>query len=162
MKKAKIKKGSVNYKKNNILCIVLKEGKGSTWVWLNEKDDKFTLDGNTYFKLDTGTYLKGNLRTLIFLEGISLPINHEYIEREEETRSYTDRDTGTEKTVVINKIKGLNFDSKVIDMLLNRNLADEFTKQHLDLPNLAIIILLIINVLATIIGSAALYMSLGG
>ena len=31
-------------------------------------------------------------------------------------------------------------------MLLNRNLADQFTAQHIDLPNLLIIVLLIVNV----------------
>jgi len=158
MKKAKFNKNKVKQVKKSILCIVLKEGKGSEWIWLKEKDDKFSLDGNTYFKVDDGTYIKNTMRMLVYLEGISLPIHHGYIEREEVEKIIKDRDTGQEKTIQINKIKGLNFDSKVIDMLLNRNLADEFTKQHLDLPNLAIIILLIVNVLTSIIGTIALYM----
>jgi hypothetical protein len=133
----------IKNKLGEILCIVLKEGKGSKWIWLDESENKFSLDENTYFKVDEGTYLKDRIRLMVYLEGISLPIHHGHIEKEEVTRDILDKDTGKTKKLTIQKIKGLNFDSKVIDILLNRNLADEFTKQHVDLPNLIIIILLI-------------------
>ena len=157
MKKVKIKRKTKNTDiikniENHILCIILKEGKGSEWIWLPEDQDKFSIDNNTYFKTDDGTYLKNTLRFFVYLEGISLPIHHGYIDREEITKEYTDKDTGKTKTITITKIKGLNFDSKVIDILLNRNLADEFTKQHMDIPNLAIILLLVANLITNIIG----------
>jgi hypothetical protein len=160
-KKVKFDKKGVKVRDENILCIILKEGKGSKWQWVNENDDKFTVDENTYFIINSGTYIWGRLRFLIYLEGISTPIHHGYIERERILKKYKDRDTGTEKSLWISRIKGLKFDSKIINMLLNRNLADEFTKQHLDLPNLAIIILLIVSIIMGLIGDVAIYMALG-
>lgn len=154
MRKIKIKtknnKPQVKNKQGNILCIILKEGKGSKWKWLSEDEDRFSIDGHTYFKIDEGTHIYKNVRVMIYLEGISLPIHHGYIDREEVTREYMDKDTGKTKKVKITKIKGLNFDSKVIDMPLNRNLADEFTKNHMDLPNLAIVLLLVVSVIVGI------------
>lgn len=133
-------------KKRRILAIVLTEGHGSRWVWLNENQDRFSIAENTYFKLDGGTYIRGSMRFMIFMESVSLPIGHQYIQREEIEKTIVDRQTGEDKTITINKIKGLNFDSKIADILLNRHLADEFTKTHFDLPNLIIIILLIVTV----------------
>lgn len=146
------KEGHVKPSFRNILCIILKEGKGSSWVWIDENTDKFSLDENTYFKLDVGTYVDGILRFLVYLEGVSTPIHHGYIEREEVERKYLDRDTNVWKKIKMNVIKGLKFDSKVIDMLLNRNIADEFTRQHLDIPNLAIVVMLVISIILNIIG----------
>lgn len=145
-------KGQVTEKVGKILCIILKEGHGSTWLWLKDDDEKFSVDENTYFKINDGTYIRNMLRFMIFIEGISVPIHHGHIEREAVEREYVDRDTGKIRKIIVNKIKGLNFDSKVIDILLNRNLADEFTKQHIDLPNLIMIILLIANVILAIAG----------
>jgi len=143
--------------KKNILCIILTEGKGSKWFWVNDSIEKFSYNENTYFKEDSGTYHKGNLRFFIYLEGISLPIHHGYIKRETVTKSYTDRDTGLTKDIKITKIKGLKFDSKIIDILLNRNLADEFTKSHMDLPNLAIILFLVIVLITNFINMYGSY-----
>jgi hypothetical protein len=61
------------------------------------------------------------------------------------------RDTGKEEKVSVNQIKGLKFDSAVIDMLLNRHLADEFTKQHMDIPNLILIVLMIVILILGVI-----------
>ena len=150
MTKVKVKRKGidtiVNEKIGQILCIILKEGKGSKWRWINDYNDKFTQDEHTYFMVDEGTYLKNTTRFMIFLEGVSTPMHHGYIERETVERTVIDRDTNEEKKVFIDKIKGLKFDSKLIDMLLNRNLADQFTRQHMDLPNLLIIVLLVVNV----------------
>lgn len=142
-----------NLSKRFILCLILKEGKGSSWVWVNDSFERFSFNDNTYFKQDEGTYQKDNLRFLIFLEGISMPMHHGYIERETIKKLFTDKNTGKEKSIDITKIKGLKYDSKAIDMLLNRHLADEFTKQHMDLPNLAIIVLLILNLIISGIGA---------
>jgi len=159
MKKTKTAKLDLKEKNKNIvenkvgklLCIILKEGKGSEWVWLDEHEEKFSVDSNTYFKQDSGTYINGIQRMLVYLEGISLPIHHGYIQHEEIKKVTKDKKTGKTKTVTIKKIKGLKFDSKVIDIILNRNLADEFTKTHMDLPNLMIIVIVIAGLLVGII-----------
>ena len=144
----------IKTKTGKILCIILHEGKGSTWYWLPDNQERFSINENTYFKVDNGTYLKDTIRFMLFLEGISIPINHGYIEKEEIEKTIHDNDTNTDKTIKINKIKGLNFDSKVIDILLNRHLADEFTKTHMDLPNLVIIILLVATLITSIVSIA--------
>jgi len=145
MKKAKLKN-----EKNKILCIILKEGKGSVWRWINENEDRFSIDGHTYFKTDEGTYQKRLIRFMMYLEGISMPMHHGYIEKESEIITIRNKETGKEELHKMTKIKGLKFDSKIIDIFLNRGLADEFTKQHMDLPNLIIILLLIFNLITNI------------
>ncbi len=140
------KKANVKFRYGSILCVILKESKGSTWIWIKDSTERFSNDDHTYFPRSEGTYLKGGVRFLIFMEGVSTPMHHGYIERETEEREFTDNDTGKTKKVKVEKIKGLKFDSKLIDMLLNRNLADQFTSNHIDLPNLLIIVLLIVNV----------------
>jgi len=156
MKKVKFKttkEGEPTVKsKGDILAIILKEGKGSRWKWVDDDEERFSVDGNTYFIVDEGTYLKGSLRIMIFLEGISTPMNHSNIDREEVVKQVIDRDTQEIKKIKIQKIKGLKFDSKIIDVLLNRHLADEFTREHMDLPNLLIIIFLIIIAVLDVIG----------
>ena len=148
----KIGKRGLKIGKGKILCIILHEGKGSTWYLLDEQQDRFSVNQNTYFKVDDGTYVKGSVRFMIYLEGISLPLHHGYIEREQIAKDIKDNDTGMVRRYLINKIKGLKFDSKIIDILLNRHLADEFTRQHMDLPNLVIIILLVAVLIVSIIG----------
>lgn len=152
--KAKITgSGKIKVKKKNILAIVLIEGKGCDFLWLGQDQERFSYNGNTYFKQDQGTYLYGRkrIRVAVYLEGISVPIHHAYIEREQVERTVLNRDTGKEEKVKINQIKGLKFDSAVIDMLLNRHLADEFTKQHMDVPNLIIIILMVVTLILGVI-----------
>jgi hypothetical protein len=149
---AKVGKRGLKIRKGKILCIILHEGKGSTWYFMDEQQERFTINQNTYFKVDDGTYVKDTVRFMIFLEGISLPLHHGYIEKEEVIKTIKDKDTGIDKTYKFQKIKGLRFDSKIIDILLNRHLADEFTKQHMDLPNLVIIILLVIILIVGIAG----------
>jgi len=145
---------NVKYKKRKLLCIILHEGKGSTWYWLDETKERFSVKGNTYFRTDEGTYVKGLIRFIIYFEGVSLPIHHGYIEREVKEKIITDRETGKERKVKISLIKGLKYDSKIADILLNRHLADVFTKQHMDLPNMIIVILLSVTIIIGIINIA--------
>ena len=157
LKKVRIRKGKNNItevkkRKHSILCIILGESKSCNMLWVEEDRDSFSFGGNTYFVVSEGAYIKDSIRVLVFLEGISTPVHHGYIERKMEKRKIVDRDSNEERVFNVNVIKGLKFDSKLIDMLLNRHLADEFTRQHMDLPNLAIILLLLGNVVLNIVG----------
>ena len=163
IKKAKVKDADNPKKaKNRILCIILKEGKGSKWIWIDEDKENFSLDGHTYFKIDEGTHIKGITRLMVYLEGISLPLHHGHIDYETREIEITNRETGEKEKREFKFIKGLKFDSKIMDVILNGDLAKEFTRQHMDLPNLIIIILLIAGLLSNIIGTVALYLTLGG
>lgn len=133
-------------KKNKILCIILKENHATVWKWINKRKKVFRQDNNTYFILPKSVYLSNNkILVCVFLEGVSLPFTHTNIEKELRNVTYTNFE-GVEVTEELTFIKGLKYDSEIIDMFLNRNLADEFTKTRIDLPNLIIIILLLVAI----------------
>ena len=115
------------------------------------KNDSFHLDKNHYFIVPEGCYVSNGVVCLNYLEGISTPMTHKNIETETITRKYKDTLSGNVKEVKISLIKGLKFDSKLIDILLNRNLADIFTKAHLDIPNLILTLLLVGTLVVSII-----------
>ena len=145
MSKIKINRDGNIKRKNRHLCIVLREGKGAKLLWIRNKAEIFRLYQHTYFIVDSGAYItEKNVRLSVYMEGVSTPIHHGFIKRKLETKSYIDEETKKEIKVKVPVIEGLKFDSSLIDILLNRHLADEFTKQHIDLPNLIIMILLIV------------------
>jgi len=144
MAKIKIDRNGNIKKKNRHLAIVLREGKGAKLLWIRNKAETFRLYHNTYFIDDSGAYItEKNVRLSVYMEGVSTPVHHGFIKRKMDTKSYVDEETNKEVKIKVPVIEGLKFDSSLIDILLNRHLADEFTKQHLDLPNLIIMILLI-------------------
>lgn len=138
MRNAKIKRI-----KKHILCIICKENKSFEAVWVSQSRDSFSFDKNYYFIVPEGTYLNNRILVAFYLEGVSTPVNHSFIERKTETREIVDRDTKKKKTFKLDVIKGLKFDSQLIDMLLNRKLADAFTKVHMDIPSLLLTVLLL-------------------
>lgn len=145
-KKARFKK-----LRKHILCVICKENKSFEAVWVKQTQDAFSLDKNHYFIIPEGTYLNDKILIAFYLEGVSTPVSHQYIQREEVERSYIDRQTNIKKTIKLQEIKGLKFDSQLIDMLLNRKLADVFTRVHLDIPSLLLTVLLLIAVVTSII-----------
>lgn len=157
MKRAKIKKSKrgtpINKKLGYMLVIVLKSNKSCVMNWVHLKSDAFSIDGHTYFVDPNGSYMnpKGIISS-IYLEGASLPIHHgslEYETLKAENKTIKDHLTGKEVKTKIperRRIKNVKYDSGLIDMLLNRKLADVFTKVHMDLPNLLLTVLLIITV----------------
>jgi len=155
MKKVKFdSEGIKKPKLNHFLAIILKEGKGSAWHWIKDSLDRFSVDGNTYFVVNKGTYLKKGVRFCVYLEGISTPLQHGNIDKEIKKVKITDAVTGAIKEHTLTLIKGLKFDSKLIDMLLNRHLADEFTKNRMDTPNIVIVVLVLLTLITSIINIA--------
>lgn len=137
------KEGDLRKRKKH-LAIVLKENRGAKFKWIGNKKDHFTIDKNYYFISETGMYIsKSNVRFSIYLEGISTPLNHDYIERIEEQRLVTNPDTQETLKVKVTTIKGLKYDSKLINMLLNTKLAEQFTRTRSDI---SIMVLLILSV----------------
>ncbi len=145
--KTKIKKGVVfPIKKKRILAIIQKNNKSAVWTYVRLRYDSFRVDGNTYFIMPEGIYMSvNNVLYSLYFEGISQPLTHKNIDTKQETRTYKD-EYGTEQTTEVTLIDGLNYDSELIDMILNRKIVDEFTKTHFDLPNLIVIILLLVTV----------------
>ena len=132
---------------SGILAIILRENKSSTWKWLPFDFEHFQVGKHTYFKEPKGSYISENSILLtVYIEGISIPISHQYIKKKMEERTYIDA-TGKEQKIKIPVIQNIKFDSEVVDMLLNRNLADEFLKE----PPKGVEIMTMIMLLITIV-----------
>jgi len=129
-----------------ILAVILRENKSCTWKWLPYDFEHFQVGKHTYFKEPKGTYLsENNILLAIYIEGISIPVSHQYIKKKMEERTYVDT-FGERKTVSVPVIQNIKFDSEVVDMLLNRNLADEFLKE----PPSGMIMIVLIFVVITL------------
>lgn len=138
-------------KKNTVICEILSANKSAKVEYVPFTDTEFSRDGNTYFIVPEGVYLDTDrqLRS-VYLEGISLPLSHKNVEKEIVERDYEDK-FGKLHKIKISLIKGLKFDSEILDILLNRGLAEKFAKVRVDRIQFVIIALLIINIITTII-----------
>ena len=157
MKKVKIRrnkdKSPVKKTRRHMLCTILKANKSCVLKWVLLREDDFSVDKHTYFIDPKGSYINNDgILVCVYLEGASLPIHHGSV-KYETIKAYDekikDSITGKEKVVHVpeqKRIENVKYDSSLIDMLLNRKLADVFTKVHLDVPNLFLSILLIVAV----------------
>ena len=137
--------------RNKLLAIILKNNKSTIWKWVDRSKEFFSHDNNTYFVDSSGTYLSDNkVLCSTYVEGISTPISHKNIVITQEKIDYIDPMTGEEKTTTVSLINDLKIDSKIVDICLNRHLADEFNKTALDKKGLAIFLLLIANLIVGI------------
>jgi len=139
-------------KKKKILCIILNDNSTTTWIWKKQKTKSFSFNDCWYYIVHDGAYKTGTGTVImVFLEGISTPMSHDNITREKKEVEILDATTQKKVKRTIEKIKGLKFDGKLIDMLLNRDLFAEFTKQRIDLPTtITAILLMIVMVLGVV------------
>jgi hypothetical protein len=159
------KQTDVGPKKNNrLFCIMISEEKGAYFIWRRWTDK---LD---YFRFKKGMYIidnesihitKNGARVSFYLEGISTPIKMSNIEKYIAKIEYTDL-AGVKHESLVQKIKGLKFDSKVLDIFANRQFAENFTKQSIDHFQLFIMIFGIINLIVSIIACVLIYYFRGG
>lgn len=162
MRTSKVKTKAVNKKdsetenettpkrKNKILAIILRKNKSALWKWVNFKKAQFRIEKNTYFNVPSGIYLsKNKVLMSIYIEGISMPIDHNLITHEDIEVTITDPKTNEEKTSTITKINDLKFDSEIMDILLNRGLANEFTKAPVSIGSVITLILLFITMISS-------------
>lgn len=120
-------------KTNKLLCIVFSEDRGAFFIWRKFENKPNIVDS---FRFHKGLYIidnesihlsKNGIRIAFYLEGISTPIKMSNIEKEIVEIDYVDLD-GSIKTAIVNKIKGLKFDAKILDIATDRLLAENFTK----------------------------------
>jgi hypothetical protein len=150
--KAKIKvNGNIRKKKSMMLCIILRSNRNVIFSWQPTNKSEFSIARNTYFIDPKGAYVDNNnsFTVATYLEGSSLPVHHgclKYNKVKKEVVKRLNPFSGAEEEFIIpehTEIDSVKYDSGLIDMLLNRRLADVFTKVHMDLPNLLLTILLI-------------------
>jgi hypothetical protein len=133
-----------------LLAIVLRERRDAILMIIPKEKDSFVYGGHMYFVSSEGTYISDSLVISVYLEGVSTPLSHAQIEKELVEREYEDI-RGVMHKVKIQLIKGLKFDSALIEMILNRKMSDVFTRAHLDFPNLILLIILIASLITGIV-----------
>lgn len=144
-----------NIEKNKFLAIILKLNKSLKLHWVSLNYDEFSLDGHTYFTFPDGMYLDKNKLLLgIYIEGISTPLSHKNVEQETIEKQIK-LENGETKEVKLNVIKGLKYDSEIIDILLNRGLAEKFTEVKPEKTIYVLFIMVIINIIIGIISVGA-------
>lgn len=127
--------------KNRLLCVILKSNGGSVWRWVNYKHESFRESKNTYFTLKDGIYIsKNKVLTSVYLEGVCLPICHKQLDIKQIDKEYTNPKTGEKETMKVPMINNLKFDTEIIDILVNRKLADEFTRKKIDAKGTILIV----------------------
>lgn len=150
--KVKIKVNeNIRKKKNMMLCIILRANRNVIFSWQPTNKGEFSIAHNTYFIDPKGAYVddRNSFVTATYLEGSSLPIHHgclKYNTVKKKTVKRVNPFSGIDEEFVIpehTEIDSVKYDSGLIDMLLNRRLADVFTKVHMDLPNLLLTLLLV-------------------
>jgi hypothetical protein len=148
-------------RKNRLICIVFNESRGCSII-LRKFHNKLELD---YFKYRNGIYIIDNeaihitsngCRIAFYLEGISTPIKLSNVEHITETIEYTDL-YGKKQKSVVEKIKGLKFDSKILDTFTNRRFAELFTKQDINNFQMFILIIGIITMITSVIACIVSY-----
>jgi len=147
--KQKKEKTKVKTSKNCWLAIILKQNKSFRFKWVSFRDTEFRSDNNTYFAVPDGMFLNPDKLLIgIYLEGVSTPLSHKNIKRKTVQRKVT-LDNGIETEVDVDVIDGLKYDSEIIDILLNRGLAEKLTEIK---PEKTIFILIVMVIISIVVG----------
>lgn len=146
-------------KNNRLVIIMLSEDKGAVFLLrkFNEHNSTFRYNKGKYIIDNEAIHVTRNgSRVSVYFEGISLPLKTKYIEKIVKKVKYKDFD-GTEKESEIQVIKGLRFDSKIFDMVSNREFAEVFTKQPKKTFEYLLLILSIISLVVLCVNAGLIY-----
>jgi hypothetical protein len=132
--------------KNCLIAMILRENKGAYFKKIKSNREDFRHRGHFYFINPKAIYLCGRQRFSIYMEGISTPMSHSNIEYEIKDVTITNPVTNDTEIRKLTKIKGLKYDSKTLDVLVNTKLAQIFLRVKEGLGSLLVLILLIVSV----------------
>lgn len=136
-------------RKNRVTCVILRENNSSKILYIPFNLESFIFEKCIYFTTNSHT-CDNNAKLCVYLEGISIPFSCKNIQREQVTRPYRDFFTGEMKTKVVNVIKGLKFDGKILNTFSDRKFAEIFTRPKSSF----------VEMLLLIVGSATLIVSI--
>lgn len=140
---------------NKITVIILRENKWSKILYFSGEKESFTYEKCLYF-ITTPHSCDNGAKLLVYLEGISLPLSYENVQKEQVKRKYLDLD-GKTKEVMITVIKGLKWDGKILHIFTNRKFAEIFTKVQPDMLPLLILIIVVSTLIVSCIGIGVTY-----
>jgi hypothetical protein len=148
--------------KNRLICIIFSEDKGCYFVFrkisCNASFDHFRFKKGLYIIDNEAIHIAGNgSRVAFYLEGISTPIKMSNIEKETKKIEYTDL-YGNKKVSIIEKIKGLKFDARILDIFANRKFAENFTKTPVKGMEFLLLILGLISIIMIGISYGIIYL----
>lgn len=119
-------------KENKLIAIIFRENKSAKIRYIAGNIKDFIVSGHLYFTEPTAIYNCDNgQRIALYLESISTPLSHANVEKVLDKVKYKDID-GTEKEKVITRIKGLKYDSRIIEIFTDRKFAEIFTRVQID------------------------------
>lgn len=144
-------------KYTRLTCIILKENKFAKILYFSGERTSFRYEKSLYF-ITSSHSCDNNAKILVYLEGVSLPVSCENLEKQTITKEYIELD-GSKKTTEITVIKGLRWDGKILHQFVNQKFAEIFTKVTVDMiPILCLIIGIVTCILAGIsIGSSYIF-----
>jgi len=147
-------------KKKRLLCIIFSENKGAYFLYrkFDNTTDSFKFNKGVYIIENESIHIaKNGMRVCFYLEGISTPMSMKNVERCMEEVTFIDLE-GQKQTMTIQKIKGLKYDSKILDTFTDRKLSENFTKIDEKFKyGLITMLLVIVTLISTIIGGAISY-----
>jgi len=119
-------------KTNRLIALIFREDKGAKVLLVNSKANDFIHNQHLYFLNPESTYITDNgNRIAFYLEGISTPVSHSNIEKMLVKVKYKELD-GTINEKQVMKIKGLKYDSRILQIFTDRKFAEVFTKIGID------------------------------
>lgn len=117
---------------NRLIALIFREDKGAKILILNSKANDFVHNGHLYFLNPEATYITDNgNRVSFYLEGVSTPLSHANIEKKLVTIKFKELD-GSISEKKIMKIKGLKYDSRILQIFTDRKFAEVFTRIGID------------------------------
>jgi hypothetical protein len=145
-------------KENRLLCVLFSEDKGAYFLYrkFDKNSDSFRFNRGIYIIENESIHIANNgQRVAFYLEGVSTPLSMKNVEKYTEDVSYIDLDGTLQKTTV-QKIKGLKYDSKILDIFTDRKLSENFTKIDEKFKYGLVTLILVIVVLVLVICGIAI------
>jgi hypothetical protein len=131
-RKFNIDTDKVPKKLNNLIAVINREDKSSKFIIVDRNQKDFVHSGHLYFINPEATYITDNgNRIATYFEGVSTPMSHSNIEKKLVKVKFKELD-GTISEKVITKIKGLKYDSRIIQIFTDRKFAEVFTRIEID------------------------------
>ena len=143
-----VKEKPFRFIRRRFYAIIIRENDTVKILKIKNNKDSFVYN-NAVYNVTKPLTSDNAQKIIIYFENIPNPVSYSIIEKEEITKKYIDLD-GKEKKSTVSKIKGLNFDGKILNMFANRKFAQVFTSFEDSKLLFIIMITCLINVIVSV------------